>query len=59
MRAALLHGVRDLRVERAPKPERAPDEVLLRGRSVGGCGSDLRHYLEGAIGATKSAGGWC
>ena len=55
MRAALLHGVRDLRIERAPKPERAPDEVLLRVRAVGVCGSDLHYYLEGAIGATKSA----
>ncbi len=55
MRAAMLHGVRDLRIERAPKPERAPDEVLLRVRAVGVCGSDLHYYLEGAIGATKSA----
>ena len=55
MRAALLHGVRDLRIERAPKPERAPGEVLLKVRAVGVCGSDLHYYLEGAIGATKSA----
>ena len=55
MRAALLHGVRDLRVERAPRPERAPDEVLLRVRAVGVCGSDLHHYLEGAIGSTKAS----
>lgn len=55
MRAALLHGVRDLRVEEAPLPERAADEVLLRVRAVGVCGSDLHHYLEGAIGSTKAS----
>lgn len=55
MRAALLHGVRDLRVGEAPKPERAPGEVLLRVRAVGVCGSDLHHYLEGSIGSAKAA----
>lgn len=55
MRAALLHGVRDLRVGEAPVPERAPDEVLLKVRAVGVCGSDLHHYLEGSIGSTKAS----
>lgn len=54
MRAARLHGVRDLRVETAPMPEPRPGDVLLRVRAVGICGSDLHHYLEGAIGSTKA-----
>lgn len=54
MRAARLHGVRDLRIERVPVPERRPGEVLLKVRAVGVCGSDLHHYLEGAIGSTAS-----
>ncbi len=53
-RVAGLHGIRDLRVETVPKPERAPDEVLLRVRAVGVYGSDLHHYLEGAIGSTHA-----
>lgn len=52
MRAALLHGVRDLRVTDVPLPEPGPDRVLLKVRAVGICGSDLHHYLEGAIGST-------
>ncbi len=53
MRAARLHGVRDIRVEEAPRPERAEDEVLLRVRAIGVCGSDLHYYLEGGIGTDK------
>ena len=55
MKAALLHGVRDLRLGDIPTPERAPDEVLLKVRAVGVCGSDLHHYVEGAIGSTKAS----
>ena len=54
MKAALLHGVRDLRLADVPVPERGPEEVLLKVRAVGVCGSDLHHYLEGAIGSTRA-----
>lgn len=54
MKAALLHGVRDLRAGEAPSPKRGSDEVLLKVRAVGVCGSDLHHYLEGSIGSTRS-----
>lgn len=54
MRAVRLHGVRDLRVETAPKPERGENEVLLRVRAVGVCGSDLHYYTEGGIGAARA-----
>jgi L-iditol 2-dehydrogenase len=54
MKAALLHGVRDLRLGEVPVPERSSDEVLLKVRAVGVCGSDLHHYLEGAIGSSRA-----
>ena len=54
MRAVRLHGVRDLRLETAPKPERGEGEVLLRVRAVGVCGSDLHYYTEGGIGAART-----
>ncbi len=54
MRAARLHGIRDLRVEDVPDPVPAPGEVLLAVKAVGVCGSDLHHYLEGSIGAIHS-----
>jgi L-idonate 5-dehydrogenase len=45
MRAAVLYGPRDLRVEALRSPELAPGMVLLRNRLVGICGSD-QHYFE-------------
>jgi L-iditol 2-dehydrogenase len=50
MRAARLHGIRDLRIEELPLPVPGPGEVLLRVASVGVCGSDVHFYLEGSIG---------
>jgi L-iditol 2-dehydrogenase len=53
MTAARLHGPRDLRVERVPRPG-APGrgEVLLRVKSTGICGSDLHSYHDARIGDT-------
>lgn len=54
MKAVRLHGVRDLRIDEVPPPQRSEGEVLLKVRAVGVCGSDLHHYLEGAIGSTQA-----
>ena len=50
MRAARLHGIRDLRLEDLPRPTPGPGEVLLQVASVGTCGSDVHYYVEGRIG---------
>lgn len=44
MKAAVLYGVRDLRVEDAPKPELHNDEVLIRVKATGVCGTDIHIY---------------
>jgi len=41
MKALVLHGIRDLRVEEVPTPKAGPGEVLVRVRAVGLCGSDV------------------
>jgi len=41
MRAAFLHGAGDLRLGEQAQPEPGPDEVLVRVRGVGLCGSDM------------------
>ena len=51
MRAAVLHGVRDLRVEDVPAPGAlGPDECRVRIGAVGVCGSDVHYYEYGRIG---------
>jgi len=56
MRAARLHGIRDLRLEELPRPTPGPGEVLLKVASVGVCGSDVHYYLEGRIGSQVVTG---
>jgi L-iditol 2-dehydrogenase len=51
MRAARLHGIRDIRLENLPRSTPVPGEVLLKVASVGVCGSDVHYYLEGRIGS--------
>jgi L-iditol 2-dehydrogenase len=48
--AAVLYGVRDLRLEQRPVPRPGPREVLIEIRSVGVCGSDVHYYEHGRIG---------
>lgn len=50
MRALVIHGAEQIRLEEHPVPEPGPDEVRLRVRYVGICGSDLHYYFEGANG---------
>jgi len=50
MRAARLHGIRDVRLEQLPRPVPGPGQVLLRVACVGICGSDVHYYQEGGIG---------
>ncbi len=47
MKAAVLHGARDIRIEPYRQPELHPGMVLLRTRRVGICGTDLHYYEHG------------
>jgi L-iditol 2-dehydrogenase len=46
MKAAVWHGGKDVRIEEVPDPKFNTDEVLVRVKSVGICGSDA-HAFEG------------
>lgn len=50
MKAAVLHGPRDLRLEEVPVPFRKDGEVLVRILLNGLCGSDIHFYTEGKLG---------
>ncbi len=53
MRAARLHGPRDVRVHDEELPVAGPGEALVRVGVVGLCGSDLHWYEEGGIGSNR------
>lgn len=51
MKALVLHGIRDLRVDDVPEPPPpGPGQVKVRIRAVGLCGSDVHYYTHGRIG---------
>jgi len=50
VRAAVLHGIGDLRIEGLADPVPVEGELLIRVRSVGVCGSDVHYYAHGRIG---------
>lgn len=52
MRAALLYGKEDLRVEDIPVPDVGPGEILLKVKAAAICGTDVRMFRNGARGAT-------
>lgn len=47
MRAAVLHGARDLRVEDRPVPSPGPTQILVEVSHCGVCGTDLHMVVEG------------
>ena len=53
MKAARLHGVRDVRIHDEARPAPAAGEALVRVEAIGLCGSDLHLFEEGGIGGTR------
>ncbi len=47
MKAAIYHGIRDLRVEEVPEPMSKSGEIKVKIKYCGICGSDLHEYLHG------------
>jgi L-idonate 5-dehydrogenase len=50
MKAVVVHGPRDLRIDEVPDPAPGPGEVLLAVEFGGICGSDLAYWKNGASG---------
>ncbi len=48
MRAAVYHGVNDVRVEQVPVPTIGPGEILIRVHTCGICGTDLKKISTGS-----------
>lgn len=46
MKALNLYGIKDLRYDEVPMPRRKPDEVILKIKAVGICGSDIPRVFD-------------
>ena len=44
MKAVVVHGIEDYRLEEVPVPQVGPGEVLVRVRATGVCASDVKAY---------------
>ena len=53
MRAAVLHAVKDLRIEELAVPALGPRDVEVRIEVGGICGSDLHYYYDGGFGTVR------
>ena len=47
MRAAVLHGREDIRIEQVPVPEAAPGEIIVQVGAALTCGTDLKVFRRG------------
>ena len=45
MKAAVVHGVNDIRIEEYPTPQAGPGEVVVRTRIAGICATDIKTLL--------------
>ena len=53
MRAIVAHAAKDLRIEERPVAPLGPDEISVRIRFGGICGSDLHYYNHGGFGVVR------
>jgi L-idonate 5-dehydrogenase len=53
MKAAIIHAAHDLRIEDADIPPLGPNDVQVRIRAGGICGSDLHYYQHGGFGTVR------
>ena len=50
MKAGILHGKGDIRIEEVQRPKVADDGIVVKTRAAGICGSDLHPYKLGVAG---------
>ena len=58
MKAVVVHGKGDLRVEEIADPDCGPDQVLVEMEWGGICGSDISYWQKGASGTAVPGTRW-
>ena len=53
MDAIVIHAPRDLRIEDVPTPDTGPNDLRVRVRAGGICGSDLHYFQHGGFGTVR------
>jgi L-idonate 5-dehydrogenase len=53
MQALIIHAPGDLRIEDVPTPQTLPDQLRVRVRCGGICGSDLHYFQHGGFGTVR------
>ncbi|NML47538.1 L-idonate 5-dehydrogenase [Ramlibacter sp. G-1-2-2] len=53
MKALVIHAPGDLRIEEVPTPETGPQQLRVRVRCGGICGSDLHYFNHGGFGTVR------
>jgi len=49
MKAAMLHGVKDLRIQEVDVPKADDGEILVKVKAATTCGTDLKIYQRGYV----------
>jgi (R,R)-butanediol dehydrogenase / meso-butanediol dehydrogenase / diacetyl reductase len=57
VKAAVYHGVGDIRIEEVADPTPAPGELLLEIHAVGICGTDVGEFVHGPVSYALDGGG--
>ncbi len=50
MKAAMLYGVKDLRIQKIDRPQASDGEILVKVKAATTCGTDLKIYQRGYVG---------
>lgn len=53
MKAVVVHGIEDYRLQEVPVPEVGPGEVLVRVKATGVCASDVKTYYGARVWGSK------
>jgi L-iditol 2-dehydrogenase len=49
MKAAMIYGIKDVRLEDIPEPKAGPGDVVIKVEAATTCGTDVKTYMRGSV----------